>query len=1042
MKATLRASLALAAALLLASCPAFRPDPFAEAERGDLSIRVSGIAPWLLAALQGLPPAQELQARAFLYVSRARITVTKDDGLGGQIDVIPPVDRDLALNNSDSGNATESISIPGIPAGLAYTVTVQLYNGLVSETEPLVRGTALVDIAPGLVTNASLVCVPVSPTTVPTDGTPVVLAMGAGEEAWYSIPALAADVLRITQSTLYAPSFVFDAQGRFVAALETGVAWEGTLAADGPYYVGVAAVSSVSSSLTFTLNVAPKNEGSPAEPVALYVDTPHAFTVGPGGRDDDTSYYMFTTISDGQHWLDHPAAADLTVSLYSDAAFSSLIRSGETGYGFSLGSLAMGTTYFMTLQSAGEAAAFQGIVAGEAYAADNSENEGAPAPGIPVTLTDGAAHAASVGHAIWDSMSYYKFTTGVSGSERITITDKLPVAGTLSLDIYSSDNYSTGHIQAIQLSGGSVDVLLMPSVTYYLRVSNTEGAAADQGATFSITCTAQAIPDQELLALYAPNFGTLTAEAQYWKITGLTAGRRYRVWWDSATEGSGAYTGECAVSVYRSAFAGSYFLDDVSGGYNGGVLVTVPTGDTEIIIKVASANASTGTFALMVTGENEGAPACPIILTPGQAHSFPVGPSGRDDAASYYRFTLDAPSPVWFDYLLTNDGISVTLYSDPALTDPVASSMVVNGISFGDLAAGTWYLKVEDSYYNVVPVSFTGRLVESSYAAAHAQNEGSVSAPIALADAVAQSGTVGCAVYDRASYYSFTTGDTGRMLVDFAGASPGYSSIAAYLYAGADFSSGKWGKLGLDANGDYSIILLPNTSYYLKVANTSTASALSFSLTVSAQADPAPVMTEILVDALYTGLLTAETQYFEVTGLAAGKCYTIDTYSSGTLSNSAYKESWSGVYYSNWGEGLAFIAIPDSQSSLVLEIALVVAGNLRIQVYEYTTPTMFLRGTMNNWGNAPDIPTPMTQSIVNGDTVWTCTHALSAWSAHQFKFETSGTSSWAENWGTGEGNEAVYAGSNINYNATVAGDYTFTFNMSDMIWSVTPPPSP
>jgi hypothetical protein len=67
---------------------------------------------------------------------------------------------------------------------------------------------------------------------------------------------------------------------------------------------------------------------------------------------------------------------------------------------------------------------------------------------------------------------------------------------------------------------------------------------------------------------------------------------------------------------------GYYFLDDQAGGYSGGRMVTIATGQSGLVIKVARVNASTGTFKFQVTGETKALwPA--DHLTPGVAHDSP-----------------------------------------------------------------------------------------------------------------------------------------------------------------------------------------------------------------------------------------------------------------------------------------------------------------------------------------------------------------------------------------------------------------------------------
>jgi mannan endo-1,4-beta-mannosidase len=92
--------------------------------------------------------------------------------------------------------------------------------------------------------------------------------------------------------------------------------------------------------------------------------------------------------------------------------------------------------------------------------------------------------------------------------------------------------------------------------------------------------------------------------------------------------------------------------------------------------------------------------------------------------------------------------------------------------------------------------------------------------------------------------------------------------------------------------------------------------------------------------------------------------------------------------------------------------------------------TMNLRGSMNSWAS-----TAMIGHIVSGDTVWTVTVPLAAATAYTFKFDANGD--WTDDYGAGvTAGTAVAAGGNITYTSTTAGNYIFTFNKTDLTWSV------
>ncbi|MGA3008415.1 MAG: malectin domain-containing carbohydrate-binding protein, partial [Opitutaceae bacterium] len=95
-------------------------------------------------------------------------------------------------------------------------------------------------------------------------------------------------------------------------------------------------------------------------------------------------------------------------------------------------------------------------------------------------------------------------------------------------------------------------------------------------------------------------------------------------------------------------------------------------------------------------------------------------------------------------------------------------------------------------------------------------------------------------------------------------------------------------------------------------------------------------------------------------------------------------------------------------------------------------PTMYLRGTMNNWGT-----TAMT--LVANNT-WQVTVSLSAGTTYQYKYDASGVWTATQNWGVGNtpGVGGVNA-ANIFYMTGAAGNYVFQFNDSTLQYSITPP---
>jgi alpha-D-xyloside xylohydrolase len=96
-------------------------------------------------------------------------------------------------------------------------------------------------------------------------------------------------------------------------------------------------------------------------------------------------------------------------------------------------------------------------------------------------------------------------------------------------------------------------------------------------------------------------------------------------------------------------------------------------------------------------------------------------------------------------------------------------------------------------------------------------------------------------------------------------------------------------------------------------------------------------------------------------------------------------------------------------------------------------PTMFVRGTMNNWGTSG-------MTLVADDT-WQVTLSLSANTAYQYKFDALGNWASTSNWGDNNNDKVGDVNAaNIGFTTSSAGRYTFTFNDSTRAYSAAPAP--
>lgn len=96
--------------------------------------------------------------------------------------------------------------------------------------------------------------------------------------------------------------------------------------------------------------------------------------------------------------------------------------------------------------------------------------------------------------------------------------------------------------------------------------------------------------------------------------------------------------------------------------------------------------------------------------------------------------------------------------------------------------------------------------------------------------------------------------------------------------------------------------------------------------------------------------------------------------------------------------------------------------------------SMYLRGDMNGWGTIP-----MRGARQGGDEVWTADAILAAASTYGFKFDHYGD--WSESWGYGGAGQPLTAAPgapNVQFTSGAAGTYRFTFNRTQLTWSVAP----
>jgi hypothetical protein len=291
------------------------------------------------------------------------------------------------------------------------------------------------------------------------------------------------------------------------------------------------------------------------------------------------------------------------------------------------------------------------------------------------------------------------------------------------------------------------------------------------------------------------------------------------------------------------------------------------------------ASASTPVF-------NEGSVAAPIELTPDVAHTFKCGITDDVDDTSYYKFTADTAGTYAIS-LKTNYQYHLSVYADSGFTTNVLSEYTSTG-SVGNLTAGTWYIKIENSYYYL---NLDGLIVSDETVAANHRSDGTSANPVSLTMGTAKAGTIGFESYDLNSYYTFTTGasiDSKITLADYTGnggviANIGVNSGYKYFYFSHSYQSG----------AEWQFILQPNTVYYLKiVANPNETKVNTYTLTVDGST---PTINALSVaDSWTAGEFAAKQNlvWYEAT-VESGKTYKL--YVDQAVGGSGTYNSYAGV---------------------------------------------------------------------------------------------------------------------------------------------------
>jgi hypothetical protein len=513
--------------------------------------------------------------------------------------------RDISSSSSSSSGVVSYLS-PG-----TYTVLVADYNSAVSTTTPVVSGSVSnVTITAGKQTSVTVNCVPSGSSLLQTlsfssgsaQATPSLAASG---EQWYK--------LSLTSGT---PYYFTQTNGNFAFCLWSGDGttncnsstsyFSYTPTSTGTYYLVVTslyATSTVSTTVTVSTTAPGTSEGTTTSPISLTADTSHAFVIPSSGY----SYYSFTTGSAGTYALELSAEDWINYTVYSDSGFTTQSSISNSSGQFSQGTLfpelASNTTYYITLEDGdGETLLATGRVASPSTIA-GYPYQNAGSASSPASLTLGTARNDSVGYHYYDSVSYYKFTTGSGEDYTFSLSG---ATGYMDAEIYSDPAFSNevgnDDFDASPSANGSGQLVLAPATTYYIAVYNdgADGYAMDGEnltATYSYTI--------ELSAASVPSFTTLTPSSwtsgsnstpssYVWYSATVNAGDTYMLKCNDANSNSSSYTARVAVDAYEADRCTSYFTDVYSDSLSSSTF-TIPSGQSTVYFCVYSCS---GTYEL------------------------------------------------------------------------------------------------------------------------------------------------------------------------------------------------------------------------------------------------------------------------------------------------------------------------------------------------------------------------------------------------------------------------------------------------------------
>jgi hypothetical protein len=573
---------ALLAAFVLGSCA--NPTASTSGQYGSLSVSVPPVAAWItqFKTQQGAAPSAKGSARAFAYLSKVVVSLVNSSG--------STVSSTTMTWSSTNLSSSSYVTLPMLPPGTDYTVKVDGYNEASSTTEPMVHGEASgITITKGSSTSASVTCLPVAATALSLD-TGATVSLASTAEKWYSLAVTSGTAYYFTQTNGAFAMCLFGSDGKMIGS--GGASYLSyTASATGTVFLVVAAVDNYSSAaagdtvVTASTTQPATSEGTQSAPITLTEETSHLFLLPSSGN----SYYQFTTGDAGDYGIELPCYSWISYGLYTGSIYGTQVVSSSGSQGALFPSLQAGTTYYLTLGYASYTTFITGKLVGPTtLAAYTKNNNGSPSS--PVALTIGTATTGKAGYHYYDQRSYYSFTTDASNVDYALKLENVTGGVSAYVSSTSSTNGQIAYLSSYSSSATSVQMVLKPSTSYYVIVSNNNYSAA---TTYDLTISTASAPSFIALPLATKTEGSLSGSTVWYKAD-VTAGNTYQLLWDDRYDSASSYTTYISVSAYQADRVTPYFTSAYSG-YTSGKIITIPAGDTALYIGVSSGY---GTYAL------------------------------------------------------------------------------------------------------------------------------------------------------------------------------------------------------------------------------------------------------------------------------------------------------------------------------------------------------------------------------------------------------------------------------------------------------------